>query len=365
MRKILILTEAGDAYPSGKVRAFIYKDLFASRGYQVRYKSCMFPFIFSMYNSNDRFFSLFRWTGIIHLTYYLNLKIIKPINIFIIPFIAQRYDVIYLQKILSWKLVEKISRTSKARLVYDVNDGLWLPIWERSTGGKINSILQLAHAVTCDNPFGLSYSKKLNDNCFLVPDSPLVELFDLHRKRSFKGDTTLTIGWVGSPSTLFNLFLIWEPLETLFSRHKNIHLRIIGGGTNPALLPCFENVRYSVKPYYSQEDLVEEVLKMDIGLFPLFDVDNSRARGILKATVYMSGEVAVVSSPVGQSAELIQDGVNGMLASTNKEWEEKLELLLSDVLLRKKIGAQGLATVRAGFTVEKNFNKLIQVFENV
>ena len=43
-------------------------------------------------------------------------------------------------------------------------------------------------------------------------------------------------------------------------------------------LPLFENVRYSVLPEYSQQEMVREVLKMDIGLFPLFHVEDSFTR---------------------------------------------------------------------------------------
>jgi glycosyltransferase involved in cell wall biosynthesis len=120
-------------------------------------------------------------------------------------------------------------------------------------------------------------------------------------------------------------------------------------------------VKYEIVHSYTQTELVEEVLKMDIGIFPMFDIENSRARGILKATIYMSGEAAVISSAVGQSNELIQDGVNGMLATDTKSWEEKLEALITNPELRKRIAAKGLETVRAGFSLDQNFKKLQEV----
>ncbi len=41
-------------------------------------------------------------------------------------------------------------------------------------------------------------------------------------------------------------------------------------------------MRVTTLPFYSQEEMIREILRMDIGLFPLFDVEDSRARGILK-----------------------------------------------------------------------------------
>lgn len=361
-RKILIITEAGDAYPSGKIRAFIYKELFIKRGYDVTFKSCLVPFITKLYTNNNFFVSLLKKTGFIYFLHLLNSNIFKKINIFLILIISRKYDIIYLQKVFSWKLIQGLLKNRNARLIYDLNDGLWLPTWHKTTGGNIREILRSVHAVTCDNPFGVAFAKAINENSYLVPDSPQVELFDKYRNKVVRGGA-LTIGWIGTPGTLFNLFSIWEPLESIFSRFDNIHLRIVGGGNNSALLPSFERVRFSVQPFYSQTEMVEEVLKMDIGLFPLFDVENSKARGVLKATVYMSGESAVIGSAVGQSNDLIQDGVNGMLAKNNQEWEEKLSLLIQNADLRRGIAREGLQTIRNSYTIEKNFEKLLRILE--
>jgi hypothetical protein len=97
---------------------------------------------------------------------------------------------------------------------------------------------------------------------------------------------------------------------------------------------------------------------MDIGLFPLQDVEACRVRGVLKATVYMSGEAVAVCSPVGQCCDLIRDGLNGMLAATPEEWETKIARLITDEGLRRSIAAQGLATVRSGFTVDSSYRLL-------
>ena len=104
--------------------------------------------------------------------------------------------------------------------------------------------------------------------------------------------------------------------------------------------------------------MVQEVLAMDIGLFPHFKVEDARARGNGKAMIYMAGEVAAVCQNIGENPRLIQDGVNGMLAGNHQEWFEKLETLILNADKRRAIAAAGLKTIRDQFTAEKNFQRL-------
>ena len=98
---------------------------------------------------------------------------------------------------------------------------------------------------------------------------------------------------------------------------------------------------------------------MNIGLFPLFNVEDSLARGILKPTVYMSGEACVVTRPVGQNCDLITDGVNGVFADTPDDWFDQLSRLIENRDVLKRIAAAGLQTVHEQYTVEQCFNRLL------
>jgi len=360
VKRVLIVTEAGDAWPSGRIRALIYKDRLMADGFEVRHITRRLPWVSrqlqysgaALPNPRGRL-NLAGWMKRVYRS-----LIVSPRELQIVR-LAKGYDVIYLQKVESWPLVSALRRTTKARLVYDLNDGIWLPKWSSFAGGRIRDILQVVDAVTCDNPFGLEFARSCNPYVFLVPDPPQVELFDHYRPLVSQMNSSVVLGWVGSPGTLFNLYSIWEPLEKLFARFQNITLRLIGAGHNKSLLPPFEKVRYTTLPYYSQVEMVCEVLQMDVGLFPLFDIEDSHVRGILKATVYMSGETSVVTPPIGQNCELIMDGENGLFARNVDEWLEQLTRLTQDVDLRRRIAQGGLQTVRKKFTLSKCYKKLL------
>lgn len=380
MKKILIILEAGDALPSGVVRALIFKDLFIKQGYEVNFINRLSPKLIRQFSNP---------TGVLGFVVSFAKKIVLNskkekkgiVASFISLFtrfqdkrkvakiidIAAHYDAVYMSKVRSLELITALKQKTKARLIMDFGDAIWLPNRHSNQFFNINDFnktLELVDAVTTDNEFTARYARKFNANVTPYPDFPQLDAFDKCRKNTIKEkDNVITIGWIGSANTAYNLFLVWEALEEIFCRNKNLHLRLIGTGSNMDLIPQFENVHYSFVSEYNQQIMVNEVLNMDIGIFPLQNTEASKVRGILKATIYMCGEAAVVASPVGQAKEFIIDGENGMLANTKQEWIDKIETLIKNKELRKTIANKGLQSVRKNFSIDKSFNILINVID--
>ncbi len=72
----------------------------------------------------------------------------------------------------------------------------------------------------------------------------------------------------------------------------------------------------------------------------------------MKLLQYMGAGVAAVGSPVGVNAQIIEDGVNGFLASNADEWIEKLSVLVRDSALRHKMALAGRRTVEEQYSAE-------------
>jgi glycosyltransferase involved in cell wall biosynthesis len=356
MKRILVVLEAGSRSPSGVVRALVYRELFAAHGFSaeflVRQPIHLMDHLNNLPSGLRLIVSrpwlrgrLLRWG-----TTASERRILK---------LAGEVDVVYLAKVLSYPFIRAVCSKTKARVVYDFGDAMWLA---NDNQDEFNNILKIVDAVTTDNDVTADYIRRFNANCTVIPDAPVLEAFDKRRTElGNKQNDCITLGWMGSPGTAYNLYLIWDALEDLFARHSNLHLRLVGTGNNLQLLPPFEKVRFSCRPFYNQAEMVEEVFSMDVGLFPLQNVERSRTRGVFKATNYMCGEAVVVASPVGQSADFIEDGVNGMLAGSTQEWIDKIELLINDAALRRRLAQNGLETVRASFRVDQSFAKLKQV----
>jgi glycosyltransferase involved in cell wall biosynthesis len=104
---------------------------------------------------------------------------------------------------------------------------------------------------------------------------------------------------------------------------------------------------------------------MDIGLMPLPDDPWSKGKCGLKALQYMALEKPTVCSPVGVNTDIIQDGQNGLIATTDDEWIAKLKSLLSSSALRNQLGEAGRATVCEKYSARVQAPRVAEIFESL
>ncbi len=362
MKRILVVTQVGKSHPSGFVRGYIYQDLFRAQGYDAdfidRKHSRLLKWIENP-SKPFRFLSKEPFRFLIRVS-------IRVREAFVDRWIVKsctNYDVVFFSKVVTAPKLMKAVKDKGVPIVLDFVDAVWLP--GRQVPTFLESVQQ-ATRVTTDNYFNLEFSKQMNPQSSILPDPPQVEAFDAYTKNRSKktNPETVTLGWIGSPGTLYNLFHIWEALEEISKKYPHVRLRLVGTGKDTAgRIPPFERLKVSTVASYNQAKMIEEVFLMDVGLFPLQDLDTCRARGCLKTMIYMAGGVPVVASPVGDNSTEIQDGINGFLAKDKQEWIEKLEKLILDPNLRTRVGTQGLEYVRKNYSVEACFESLVSALK--
>ena len=168
------------------------------------------------------------------------------------------------------------------------------------------------------------------------------------------------IGWTGSLTSVAHLQLALPMLRDLQAKLDNkIILRVISDRPLEAPGLKVENVRWNGATE------AEDLAGIDIGIMPLPDNEWSRGKCGCKGLQYMGMGKAVVLSRVGVNSTIVQDGVNGFLASTDAEWAEKLSKLIADSDLRQRLGKAARQTVEEKYSVIAWRDRYLDLFNEM
>jgi len=234
-------------------------------------------------------------------------------------------------------------------IVFDLDDALFLPRdgtvypmlkWLRMPQ-KIPAILRWSRCVITTNDHLRTYAQQFNAHVSVIPTCVDIRQFTVPMHRPQRARPLL--GWVGSHSTAPYLELVKPVLARLAERYA-FTFRIVGS-LRPFRVPGVEVIQVP----WSLANEVTSFQELDVGVYPLPTAPWVLGKAGFKAIQYMAVGVPCVASDVGRNREIIQDGVNGLLASSQEEWYAKLAQLLTDPLLCQRISLAGRKTVEERF----------------
>jgi glycosyltransferase involved in cell wall biosynthesis len=262
---------------------------------------------------------------------------------------ARDSSVIYLLKVGSPGFLRRLRAATRAPLVFDFTDPLWMRAFRLSGWHDLERVLRAVDAVICENEMVAAQARRFNDAVFVVPTCAQTEVFDAAAENARAGSrpsARVRIGWVGSRTTVEALEKVRGPLRRVCARHPEAEVRLVGCRPGDAAR-ILGDLPHSVVAEYGEADMVREMLALDVGLFPApRDEEDYRARGALKALLYLAAGVPPLCQEGGDCSRLLREGETGMLASGEEEWEAKLEALVADAGLRRRIGGAGRDWVR-------------------
>ena len=354
--RILFITPCNPYLPSGIVRAqnyFPYLKIAEIDYNHFNYLSSTAQRIYE-WQSKSGFKNKFLnslITNIIHI-FSVSHRLIMQ---FYICLIANRYDAIFLQRILLPGLTLAVLKKRNQKLIFDFDDSIFISDPERTA-----AMVKSAWFVLAGSHFLFDYAKNINQNTILLPSPVKFETYSI-TDHQIPGQNPVRIGWIGGPSTLHYLRRLITPLRQL--REAGIDFELWFAGTwnlISRVLPELSDMKVVEFSQYSDNQIPEIVSKFDIGVMPLDDGDWERGKCAMKAIICMAGGKPVVCSPVGEINYIIRDGINGFLANSDQDWVEKLTALIQNHALSKKMGEAGRFTVEESYTVSTGSKILME-----
>jgi glycosyltransferase involved in cell wall biosynthesis len=255
------------------------------------------------------------------------------------------YDYVWLQrKPLTPLFTAIIAR--KSRLIYDYDDALYAiesylkgkpkPTQPGSKQSirRLNAVLKRSSIVFAGSDALANYSRRFNPaNTFIIPTAYTKLPEPPPPARSSQ---EVTIGWIGNTGNLYFLSMIDKAAASIQSRFPDVRFSVMSGKAPEGLQTKWEFVNWSKE---GEEAWLNSI---DIGIMPLEDDEWSRGKCAFKLLQYMAHGKPVVASAVGANIHAIIHGKSGYLASSEAEWAQALESLVSKPEERLRMGEESL-----------------------
>ena len=272
-----------------------------------------------------------------------------------------KYDVVFLYRSLliggNFPFLEFfLKKVLRKKIVFDFDDAIFT--LSKSYYRKIRRIVTMSDGVIVGNNYLREFASKYNKRVIVIPGT--VDTNRYFPKKNVK-KKEIIIGWIGLYSNFPYLEVMSDVLRNLCEKYPNVRVKVVGRNFHRLSLP---GVRTILKEWSFSEE-TKDVQTFDIGIMPLPNNEWSQGKCGGKLLVYLACGLATISSPVCSSTEIVQDGMNGFLASTKAEWEEKLSRLIENESLRESLGQAGRKTVKESYSVEANAPKMNKFLQKI
>jgi glycosyltransferase involved in cell wall biosynthesis len=275
---------------------------------------------------------------------------------------ARAYDAVWIEKeALPWlpAFVELSLLPRRVPLIADYDDAVFhrydqnrRALVRRLLGRKLDKVMRRADLVVAGNDYLAARARQVGaPRVEVVPTVVDLDRYPL-APRTRSGP--LTIGWIGTPSTME----YFDPLKPLLRElSRELPMRVVAIGARPDQMSGepFEAVAWS------EEGEVDALRALDIGVMPLPDTPWERGKCGYKLIQYMAVGLPVVASPVGVNSRLVREGANGYLAADEEGWKQALRALAADPERRLAFGEAGRGLVEEQYTLQVQAPRLARL----
>jgi glycosyltransferase involved in cell wall biosynthesis len=340
MRVLVLASNPPGTSPGSRFRIEQWMKLLANEGFEFTYVPFDSERLYSVLYSPRKYFA--KAAGMMQ-GIARRISLLRHVNDYDLVFIFQeaaRIGPALLERVIA----------KRRPIILDFCDPIYLPPPPDSSGnqrfrflkfvGKTAAICRLSSHIIVGNEDLAAFAREFNPKVTLVPIT--IDMQE-YTPRADSHHTTPVVGWTGSYSTVAHLETVRSALSKL-RKIRDFELKVMGTSNFEV-----EGVCTIAEPWRPERE-VPFLHECDIGIMPLPDDPWVKLRSHLKVRQFMSVGVPCVASPVGIIPELVQDGVNGFLASSEQQWIEKLSRLIDDPELRRRMGERARATIEKKYS---------------
>ncbi|MGB0581850.1 MAG: glycosyltransferase family 4 protein [Limisphaerales bacterium] len=274
-----------------------------------------------------------------------------------------RYDVVILQKRLFGGGIVKRLRAGARRLVYDIDDAIWLPhdrphhwLTRWRTDRRLKAIAKAADVCLAANDLLRRKLAEVGGNARVLPmsldDQEWIYKEDIPKR--------LRVGWIGSPPNLPYLEAIETELTQVQAAHPDLEFCV-----NCGVAPKLSNgLRYTHIPYRPGTE-AENVRSFDIGLLPLPDNPFAAGKSPIKALQYMASGAVPIASPIGATCEMFRPGKEGLHALEPGDWFHAISQLAEDRELLAGMKQAARQRFQEHYSLSRNADQLARLLKSL
>ena len=216
-------------------------------------------------------------------------------------------------------------------------------------GRKIDNIMRYAAMVIVGNEYLAKRARQAGAKRIeYLPTA--VDLRGIDPTVQPKNDI-FTVGWIGTPANVRYLQHIAPALREVCQDGDG---RLVTVGAREWEL---DHVNGESRKW-SLDTEAADIQSFDVGIMPLPDTPFERGKCAYKLLQYFACGRPAIASPVGVNSSIVEEGVNGFLATTIDEWIAALRTLRADVALRKRMGTLGRRKVEDSYSLQKTAPRL-------
>lgn len=174
--------------------------------------------------------------------------------------------------------------------------------------------------------------------------------------------------YVGRLSKEKGIEYLIQAIPKIKEEHPEVKLHIVGEGNMEQNFKDLTNKleiedKVIIHGYLPHENLATMYRKSSVFILPSVCKENA-PNAIIEA---MSQRTPVITTNIGGQAELVENGVNGLLVKPGDAGDlaEKICNILDDPELGREMGERGRKIVEENHTPEKHLRRLIEIYELV